>query len=295
MSRITVRFPGLPTAGLFSSVSTPGPLDQGSFLTGTFTGGQLIQATNLASFRNSEFSAQRVPVSAFKNGLPLTAVAISPDSAIHGATISLGGSQSEANSFRCTPGNPVFVEPGTGVIWVNSVAGIPVLSPFDDGLAWDATVVNSAQSTSDFKGWAFPLRLLLIYGDVPQMAEVRAPYHGYIRVTNPAAVTLNMYFCIDGRNEVEIIGSVTGSGVTSAMAVSPMFSQTNDTFPAEDRIASALGSGNSINLPASGQALATKLRDAAGVQGEFRAPIVKVSIAGGAAATRADIKIIAWD
>lgn len=297
MTKLTVKFPGqIGTPPNSVGISCPGSLDQGSFLTGSAIGGVLRSVPAIASFRDSSFASQRISVASSKSGLPLTAVAISPDSAIHGCTVGIGGSQSELSSYRCAPGNPVFVPPGTDQIWVTTTAGIPVLSPFDDGLAWDATEMVGVQSTGDSKMWGFPLRLLLIYGQVPQMDGKRAPYHAYIRITNPAGVNLNAFFCVDGRREVQVMAAMGGApAAVTPIVLSGVYSTTNDSFPNEDN-ATAMSLVSS-NAPTSGAPITIKLFDGSGIQGALIAPILEVSVnsSGIAGATAAHLKITAWD
>lgn len=245
--RHTLRFPGLTgSPGVPAALSIPGPPDAGTFLNCT------VQATiprpiQSGAARNIEQSSQRLQFGKLiHNGLPLAAIAISPDSAIHSCLVSISGSSSEIESFRCSPGNPVTIPAGVNQVWISQISGIPVINSFDlTGIAWDAVEhTGPYATTTDGKTWAFPLRLLIMYGEIPAMVEVRSPYHGNIKIaTGLQGQITNYFFCVDGRRQVNVSatlvvgGSGTGTtGVTVSAALCRGF--VNAALPNEDTLQS---------------------------------------------------------
>jgi hypothetical protein len=165
-------------------------------------------------------------------GVPVTAIAIAPDSPIHAVDVYLGGFNTSARRHRVTPSAPLIGE----LSGYNLAAIVPVCTLFDlvnqggDGsggvrgawgrqnFVWDTTLQDAC---------VYPMRLDVCYGGARPTYTKRAPLKALISFStrqgngvSQANDKINLFALVDGRSsfdvEAFIDSNVSGGGPTGS-------------------------------------------------------------------------------
>lgn len=272
-SRYTCRFPGVSgQPAVVDGTSIPGPADVGSYQPASISTG-VGNLPPTAGVRFIETASQRVSLGMkSKNGLPLSAIAISPDSAIHSCTISFSGSASESETYRCAPGSPVVIPWDVDHVWIAQISGIPVMASIDNGAFWDVVFGSGFTSTSDGKAAGWPLRLLFIYGEIPPMSPYRSPYHARMVIESGLTNAGQQFnFCIDGRQRWRMtlttgkaLTGTFGFTISSVKGRIPILNTGEDVFT-NDQVIPLGGVITQIGVATGGQAVAFYYDGSAGI------------------------------
>ena len=201
VQRQTLRFPIANSNAVLTAVGVPGPAEFGSTMaqnSGATSVGKIVRPDPFGSTWQDAIT--RLPI-LDRNGLPLLAISIAPDSALACCDIWLN-EDSDLGRYRCSPGNPVFADFSQhSFVNITLPYAVPITISPTLTAVWDGQILRSTTMSQDI--FQLPLRLDLWYGGVPVRFGNRAPYHAHVEmVMATAASTLAWWFCVDGRRRV---------------------------------------------------------------------------------------------
>lgn len=206
-----LRFPGRNLSGTAFAMSVPGPRrvdgvaqdSDGAATIVELTDG-VVSASSSTTFRRSASIASIKYSVPRRNGMPPSAIAIAPDSAIAQCDVSVNGESNDLKTVRISPGNPFIGVEDLDFLNISVPTPIPFINIDTSATsqsAWDAKGIPGGTGIMA----CFPLRLNLYYGGTPDLtAQYRSNYFAYWAIKQSAANSTALYMCIDGRNQVFI-------------------------------------------------------------------------------------------